>query len=179
MTESYPPGCTIRTFPVGGLSKPNLLAKLAANRIELNESARRIIDSDQFLASNFSKLVTTVELAARDLGFPEGATTVAIHENALDRRLCLCSLEVGPYFRLHHIDQPEGAKEEAVRRHRAPPGSITVASMPPSADDDFPKGFYVRRIDGVLWLRGYRASADHVWDADDHFLFALRSTFPA
>ena len=40
-----------------------------------------------------------------------------------------------------------------------------------SDDDEVPKGFYLRRIEGVLWLRGYRAGAEHVWSPDDRLLF--------
>jgi hypothetical protein len=32
-------------------------------------------------------------------------------------------------------------------------------------------GFYLRRIRGVLWLRGYRSPAEHVWEAADRFVF--------
>lgn len=38
-------------------------------------------------------------------------------------------------------------------------------------DDDFPKGFYLRRINDALWLRGYRADHLHVWNPYDHFIF--------
>jgi hypothetical protein len=40
-----------------------------------------------------------------------------------------------------------------------------------SPEDEFPKGFYLRRIKGELWLRGYRAGAEHVWSSGDHLLF--------
>jgi hypothetical protein len=160
-----------QAFPVGGFDKPALLAELARNRIELNESARTILDSDRFVVSNASMLVTGIVVAVRSLQFPDGATTAAIYDRAVEWGLKLCSLEVGPYFRLHYVDQPEGVGQQLVRRHCAPPGSITIASPAPSADDAFPKGFYVRQMEGVLWLRGYRASADHVWHPDDQFLF--------
>jgi hypothetical protein len=55
--------------------------------------------------------------------------------------------------------------------YRAPPGSVTIASAPLASDDDYPKGFYLRRIKGVLGLRGYQSNAEHVWDAEDHFIF--------
>jgi hypothetical protein len=48
---------------------------------------------------------------------------------------------------------------------------ITIASAPLTPDDALPKGFYVRCIQGELWLRGYRAGLDHVCAADDHLLF--------
>jgi hypothetical protein len=39
---------------------------------------------------------------------------------------------------------------------------------------DLPSGFYIRRLPDGLWLRGYVASDDHVWDPDDHFIFCIR-----
>ena len=80
-------------------------------------------------------------------------------------------MELGPYLRLQYLDQPEGFFGQPLTRHRAPPGSVTIASESPVEDDDFPKGFYLHCIKGVLWLRGYRSDAQHVWDPDDHLVF--------
>ena len=56
------------------------------------------------------------------------------------------------------MDQPKGDR-------------ITISSHKISEDESFPNGFYlVRREDGV-WLRGYRASSDHVWDPGEHMIF--------
>ena len=54
--------------------------------------------------------------------------------------------------------------------HQAPPGSITVVSDP-LIDDDVPKGFYPRRVDGVLWLRGYVSGPNHIWQPGDRLAF--------
>ena len=85
--------------------------------------------------------------------------------------LSLCPLELAPHLRLQYLDQPEGYSGHPPSQHRAPPGSITVASAQLSEDDDLPKGFYLRRIEGVLWLRGYRCGAEHIWSPEDHFVF--------
>src|SRR6476661_5482475 len=34
----------------------------------------------------------------------------------------------------------------------------------------------LRRIDGVLWLRGYRFRPEHIWSAGDHFVFTVSPT---
>jgi hypothetical protein len=72
---------------------------------------------------------------------------------------------------LHYRDQPEGHWGQPVRQHQAPSGSITIATERLDDDDDVPKGFYLRRIEGVLWLRGYRSGGEHIWGAGDRFLF--------
>ncbi len=94
-----------------------------------------------------------------------------IFERANELGLELCPLELGPHLRLAYLNQPEGALGNPVQQHQAPFGSITIASEVLTEDHDFPKGFYLRRINGVLWLRGYRADHLHVWNPDDHFIF--------
>jgi hypothetical protein len=113
----------------------------------------------------------TVELTVGDLGFSDGATTTQIFKRASELGLELCPLELGPYLRLEYLDQAEGYSASALQQHQAPSGSITIASEILTKDDDFPKGFYLRRINGMLWLRGYRADHLHVWNPDDHFIF--------
>ena len=48
-----------------------------------------------------------------------------------------------------------------------------VPDPPPLDDtDETPKGFYLRRIDGVPWLRGYWSWPGHLWSPEDRRLFA-------
>jgi hypothetical protein len=171
--EPIYPNCptVIRVVTIGGLTKAELLEQLQRNAILLNESADKLFASDRFTTAATRRAWTTVELTVRDLGFSNGATTAAIYARAAALGLGLCPLELGPHLRLHYRDQPEGYWGQPLRHHQAPSGSITIASEPLTHDDDFPKGFYVRRIKGELWLRGYRAGPEHVWEADDHLLF--------
>jgi hypothetical protein len=160
-----------RTVQIGGQTKAELLEELEANGVELNEAARVLFAIDGFITSEERGTVRTVEISVRDLGFPQGATFSDICASARRLGFGVCPLEVGPHLRLQFLDQPEGFLGKPVYQHRAPPGSITVASEILSEDDEFPKGFYLRRINGTLWLRGYRAGLDHIWDAEDSFVF--------
>src|SRR5687768_14297752 len=166
-------GCpaTARNILVGGMMKVELLQELLRKGIQLNEAAQTLFASELFVTAERRMPIQTVELTAGNLGFPLGATWTAICRKAGDLGLNLCPLETAAHFRLQFLDQAEGEADEPSRQHRAPSGSITVASEAHSGDDDFPKGFYLRRMHGVLWLRGYRSSASHVWDRDDHLLF--------
>ena len=127
-----------------------LMEELQRNAISMNESGERLFGSDQFLTSATPYSVTTVELTVRDLGFPQGATINEIYARALALGLALCPIELGPHLRLQYLDQPEGYWGKPLRQHRAPYGSITIASEQLLDDDDSPKGFYLRRIQGVL-----------------------------
>ncbi len=172
--EQIYPDCPsiTRTVTVGGLSKSELLQELQRNAIAMNESGERLLTSDHFTTSATRYGVTTVELTVRDLGFPRGATIAQIYASAGALGLGLCPLELGPHLRLQYLDQPEGYWGQPVRGHQAPCGSLTIASEQLTDDDAFPKGFYLRRIQGVLWLRGYRSGPEHVWEPDDHFIFS-------
>ncbi|WNF38400.1 helicase [Bacillaceae bacterium IKA-2] len=167
------PDCPIitRTIDVGGLTKLQLIKKLQQHAILMNEYGERLLSDQKFTTSDTKYSLKTVELAVRELGFPDGATTPQIFKRASEFGLELCPLELGPYLRFVYLDQSEGNTGNISQQYQAPSGSITIASKIISEDDDFPKGFYLRRINGVLWLRGYIADHLHVWNPDDHFIF--------
>lgn len=161
----------IRVIEVGGLTKSQLFKKLEQHSILMNDYAKMLFADDNFTTSDLTYSLKTVELTVRGLGFPEGATTAQIFKRAKEIGLDLCPLELGPHLRLQYLDQPEGSMGKPSFQHQAPYGSITIASDILTEDENFPKGFYLRRIDGLLWLRGYRAGQQHVWKSDDHFIF--------
>ncbi|MFB7141460.1 helicase [Gottfriedia sp. NPDC056225] len=171
------PNCPFitRKVEIGGLPKSQLIEKLQQYSISINESGERILADDKFTTSGEKYNLQTVELTVFDLGFVDGATTPEIYKKAGELGLALCPMELGPYLRLAYLDQPEGFLGNPVTQHQAPPGSITVASEALTDDVDFPKGFYIRRINNVLWLRGYRADDLHVWNSNDHFIFCQKN----
>ncbi len=171
--EPLDPHCPIlaRTVQVGGLTRSELVEALRARAIAMNELAERLFASEWFTTSATRYSVLTLELTVRDLGFPRGATWAEIDAAARALGLALCPLELGPHLRLQYLDQPEGDHGSPVRRHRAPAGALTVASEPVPGGADFPTGFYLRRIRGTLWLRGYRSGPEHRWEPDDRFVF--------
>jgi len=171
--EKIYPNCPFitRIVEIGGQTKYELIEKLHQASISMNEYGEMLLKDDHFTVSNTKYSLQTVELTIGDLGFSEGATTPQIYIKAKELNLELCPLELGPYLRLSYLDQPEVFSGISVKQHQAPSGSITIASEALSKDEDFPKGFYIRRINGVLWLRGYRADHLHVWNNDDHFIF--------
>ncbi|MBT2719147.1 helicase [Bacillus sp. ISL-57] len=167
----YPeyPGIT-RIIEVGGLTKLQLIQKLQQHSILMNGYGERLLSDDKFTTFKTKYSLKTVELTVRDLGFPDGATLPQTFKRASELGLELCPLEVGPHLRLQFLDQPEGYKGN-LSQQQAPSGSITIASEIVDEDDYFPKGFYLRKINGGLWLRGYIADHLHVWNPDDHFIF--------
>ena len=156
---------------VGGEPKSVLLARLEASGVRLNSAASLLFSDDRFTASEHGATVRVVFASVRSLGLPHGATFARIVERAHAEGLALCPLELGPHLRLQLTDQPEGSVGQPSSHHRAPPGSITVASLPLDHSYETPRGFYLRRIDGELWLRGYRSSELHTWSPLDILAF--------
>lgn len=161
----------IRTVEIGGLSKSQLIQKLKQHFIQINDYGERLLTDYRFTTSGAKYSLQTVQLTVSGLGFRNGATLLHIFKRANELGLELCPLELGPHLRMQYLDQPEVYLGDSLQLHQAPSGSITIASEILSEDDDFPKGFYLRRINDVLWLRGYRADHLHVWNPYDHFVF--------
>lgn len=160
-----------RTLHIGGTSTTHLLEQLNAMGVLMNDAARTLFASSLFTTLQQRIALTTVELSVLELGFDQGATFPQLHLRAEQLGLELPPLELGPHFRLLHSTQKEGHSGFPVTQNKAPPGSITIASAPLASDDSFPKGFYLRRIDGVPWLRGYTSSFEHVWSPEDRLMF--------
>jgi hypothetical protein len=168
----WPPtaGAT-RTVTIGGVPKEELLARLQNAGVRFNEAALALFADDRFTTASSGSTVDVVEVSAAGLGLTEGATFAGLVEAAAERGLSLCPLELGPWLRLQFLDQPEGFTGHPAAANCAPPGSVPVASAPLAANDETPKGFYLRRIEGVPWLRGYRASPDYKYQPHDVFVF--------
>jgi hypothetical protein len=154
-----------RPIEVGGVTGFQLLGDLENAGVHLNEHAKTLLLSDQFPQSR-RHTVSVVVLTVRELGLESGGTLPVIFQQARHHGLAAGPPDLAAHFRLQYLNQPDG---EAGPPGKAPPGSITVASEPISPTA--PRGFYLRTIAGELWLRGYRAAANHLWDPEDCFAF--------
>ena len=162
----------LRRVWVGGLGKPDLLARLQAAGIQMNEAGRTLFADDRFNCLAQAQQRETLEDSVAGWGFAQGALLSQIIARAAQCGLVPCALALGPWLRLQTLDQAEGSVGQPASSGRAPPGSLTLVSEPePEPDLDRPQGFYIRKIEGVPWLRGYRAGPDHVWRPEDRLLF--------
>ena len=157
---------------VGGHGKSELREALRQQHVQLNPAAEALFGDDRFTTLAYE---TTIEIECQsvgELGFNGGAPYDHLIAVARHHGLVECPLELGPHLRLQFSNQPEGATGFPSTKHRAPPGSITVASSPLDQSDETPKGFYLRRVEGVLWLRGYWCSSNNLWRPEDVLIFA-------
>ncbi|PIQ25545.1 helicase [bacterium (Candidatus Blackallbacteria) CG17_big_fil_post_rev_8_21_14_2_50_48_46] len=160
-----------RTLSYGGLDKEELLSKLRSNNILLNEYAQVLFSSDLYKTSPISQNTTIIELSIGDLGFTQGAIFREIFNKCEKIGLKPCELDMGPYLRLEYLQQEEVIEPG---KNKAPKGSLTLFSKPlREQNDDFPKGFYIRKMDEKLWLRGYICPMDYVWDPDTRIVLRL------
>lgn len=163
---------------IGGNDREQLLKLLNDNQIQLNESAEQLLADERFPTSAQTNIIRCIEVDLADLGLTDGATTDILLATAQAAGLQSCPLELAVYLRLQYRDQAEGFWGQPVLEYQAPSGSLTVISPPINDDPEYPKGFYLRKIKGELWLRGYRAGAEHVWQANNRMLF-MQAAYPA
>lgn len=158
---------------VGHLTRGALRDALAARGVRCNVHARTLLEHAVF----DEPAPAAVRLAVRTvgaLGLGAGGTLPQILAAAVAHGLRPCRPQLGPYLRLADpVEEPGIGPVEAVGR--APGGSITVASRPLARDHDVPKGFYLRTVEGQLWLRGYRCDDEHVFAPDAVVALEVRS----
>ena len=154
------------------MGKLELMEALRAHHVQLNQAAEILFEDGRFVPMREGMVIEIAFVSVGDLGFQDGATYEQLNKRAREIGLAESPLDLGPHLRLQFLHQPEVPGGSLASQHRAPPGSITVASAPLDESEETPKGFYLRRVDGALWLRGYRAPAEHVWSPEDVFVFS-------
>jgi hypothetical protein len=158
---------------VGGASKAELLRRLEAHAVRLNEHAQILFAKEWFAPAPVGTDIDTVEVSVADLGHGRahrwrGSSTPRRHPawplvRSSSASTCGCSGWTSP--------KAMSAERRRAIAHR--PASITVVSDPPP-EADAPQGFYLRTIEGTPWLRGFVSGPDHVWSPDDRLVFAVR-----
>ena len=126
------------TLQVGTTSRPRLLAALESGGVQLNASARTLLDDAAFDRPT-PQSVTVVQRSLKELGLPAGAALPLIFEAAQDHGLDLCPADTGPYLRLAWRTQPN-APDAIMSNGRAPTGSLTVAAASPARGRRLPQG---------------------------------------
>lgn len=159
------------TVTVGGRPRAELRELLSRHGVRTNEQAEALLDGPAFDETP-ARAVTVVERTVRELGSAHGATFPELLAGAARHGLAVCPPDTAPYLRLTLVDQAE-APDAVLRHGRAPTASLSVIAEPLSSDGSAPRGFYLRVVEGVVWLRGYSCDDAHVWSADDRLVFRI------
>lgn len=157
---------------IGQLARAELLVALDAAGVQLNAHARTLLDDVDLDEAAGRRLILT-EITLAELGLGGGASLSQVFAGATRRGLGMCPVATAPYLRLAWTGQA-ASTDPVLSRGRAPDGAVTVGSTPLTDDEGYPKGFYLRVVDGVSWLRGYRCDDEHLWSPTDRFLFEQR-----
>jgi len=157
---------------IGDTKKESLIQALDDSGIQVNSIGLELFNDPRFTVSPVRERVSIVCLTVAELGLPEGGVYGQVVGAGGVLRLFECPLELGPHLRLAFKEQSEGSVGFPSSQNAAPPGAVTVASAPLDDAESTPKGFYLRCINGSLWLRGYRSWDGHIWNPNDAFVFA-------
>ncbi|WP_354191405.1 hypothetical protein [Arthrobacter sp. UYCu712] len=147
------------------------MSSLSSRGILVNAHAETLLE-DVVFDDEAPRPVVVTERTVAELGLPSGATLPQIFEVAQQQGLLLCPVDTGPYLRMA-LNEQMASRDSVMSSGRAPDGGLTVAAEALSQDDEYPKGFYLRVVDGQAWLRGYRCDDEHTWSPDDRFIFQL------
>lgn len=155
----------------GGQSRAEVLQLLHSAGDMLNAHAETLL-AHPFFDAPVARSLRIVERTVGELGFERGAVQSRVFTAARNQGLELCPLVTGPYLRLAIMEQTN-APDSVLSAGRAPTGAIHVASEPLSEDVEYPKGFYLRVVDGQPWLRGYRCDDTYVWAPEQRLAFVV------
>ncbi|MFD1376867.1 hypothetical protein [Glutamicibacter sp. NPDC090743] len=162
----------IRQIAVGGLERGELLQRMVLAGVQLNDYAKMLLAHRIFNEVVPANNLPLISRNLQQLGLDAGATLPRIFERAVSRGMQLCPAMTGPYLRLDFLDQASSS-HSVLSDGKKPADSLTVASAAPG-NQEFPRGFYLRMVDGVPWLRGYRCDDAHGFTLDDTFIFQSR-----
>ncbi|THJ64600.1 hypothetical protein E8P82_14605 [Arthrobacter echini] len=156
---------------IGGQSRTETLQALYDAGVQLNAHAETLLAHPAFDAP-VGRMLQIVERTVGQLGFEHGGVQSHVFAAARNQGLDLCPLVTGPYLRLANMGQAN-APDSVLSAGRGPTGAIHIASEPVSEDVEYPKGFYLRIVDGQPWLRGYRCDDTYVWAPRQRLAFLL------
>ena len=159
---------TVTTFPT---DKNQIVDLLSSNGILINEYAKTFLNHPDLYSVELPSEITLVICSLSELGFSDGAIYHEIVSKIKDCGLFVCKPLAGVFLRLAYHNQVKSRDSSLSGSHRSPDGAIVVFSELLENDDSFPKGLYLRNVDGNLWLRGYVCDDDYLWSGEDLFAF--------
>lgn len=109
------------------------------------------------------------ECSLAGLGLAHGGTLPQLRQAVLAAGLTPCPPAVAPLLRLCTLDQVNST-DSVLRHGRVPDGSVHVLSPSLGEDPSVHRGFHLRVVEGVPWLRGFMCDDLHMFGADDRWI---------
>ena len=150
--------------------KNRISHKLEAHDILINRYAEVFLANPAFSTENTREM--TIAIASlREIGLENGGTLNEIFRQIEKSGFKPCPINTGLFLRFAWKNQPQSQNSVLSGTHGSPDQAVVVLSEPIETEDAFPKGLYLRNVDGRLWLRGYVCDSAYRFSGDDLFAF--------
>ena len=150
--------------------KNRISHKLEEHDILINRYAEVFLAHPAFSTENTREM--TIAIASlREIGLENGGTLNEIFRQIEKSGFKPCPINTGLFLRLAWKNQPQSQNSVLSGTHGSPDQAVVVLSEPIETEDAFPKGLYLRNVDGRLWLRGYVCDSAYRFSGDDLFAF--------
>ena len=150
--------------------KNRISHKLEEHDILINRYAEVFLAHLAFSTENTREM--TIAIASlREIGLENGGTLNEIFRQIEKSGFKPCPINTGLFLRFAWKNQPQSQNSVLSGTHGSPDQAVVVLSEPIETDDAFPKGLYLRNVDGRLWLRGYVCDSAYRFSGDDLFAF--------
>ena len=152
------------------IPKDQIPAMLKEHGICMNRYAEEYFAHPRFFIGDPEEITVTIA-SLQEIGLENGATLNEIFTHLSKSGMKLCAVSTGLFLRLAWTEQPQSRNSILSGTHDSPDLAVTVLSEIIEQDDAFPKGLYLRNVDGTLWLRGYICDDAYRFPADAMFAF--------
>lgn len=150
--------------------KNRISHKLEEHDILINRYAEVFLAHLAFSTENTREM--TIAIASlREIGLENGGTLNEIFRQIEKSGFKPCPINTGLFLRFAWKNQPQSQNSVLSGTHGSPDQAVVVLSEPIETEDAFPKGLYLRNVDGRLWLRGYVCDSAYRFSGDDLFAF--------
>lgn len=158
------------TLKANPFPKNQIFDKLEEHSILINQYAKEFFAHPAFSTEHTGEM--TIAIASlREIGLEKGAALNEIFQQI--EKMCLkpCPINTGLFLRITWKSQPKSQNSILSGTHASPEQAVVVLSEQIETDDAFPKGLYLRNVDGKLWLRGYVCDSAYRFSCNDLFAF--------
>ena len=158
---------TLKSTP---FPKNQIFKMLEMHNILINQYAETFFAHPAFLTENTREMKIAIA-SLREIGLGNGATLNEVLRHIEKCAFKPCQPNTGLFLRITWVNQPKSQNSILGGMHCSPDQAVVVLSEQIEADDAFPKGLYLRNVDGRLWLRGYVCDSDYRFSGNDLFAF--------
>lgn len=163
---------SIKSVPMTG---EQILETLKAHGILTNRYAEKYISHPCFAAREPGEMTAAI-ISLEELGLDRGASLNELFQYIRGTQFSPCPPDTAFFLRLAWTDQPQSQNSILTGTHSSPDQAVTVLSNLLERDDSFPKGLYLRKVDGNLWLRGYVCDSAFRFPGEALFALHVRRT---